>query len=380
MISRDLAERFIERVSKHTDYNVNIMDEDGIIIASRETARIGQYHEIAYRIVHGTEDILDTTGMNIPGVLPGINMVIITGGRREGCVGVTGDPEEIRPVAMMVKMALETMLGYERRQEQLRLRTNRKEHFVYLLTHAGSDTLENIRALAAELGYQDHIPRIPILLAADGDTGALLTYLRSQPLHHARLDFSARLDERHVVIFKALPSRGDNLLREYKAAMADYLTPLLHPAPGNEDRAGAAVKGAYIGSIQADFENYSFAFRHTRWLEEQFPECGTAVYFYDHSGTYLLSRVPGQELKNVFRCYTEGVSAEKLRQYYQTGNTLLGSNFRFQEAADRLFIHKNTMVYRYQALKAFLEIDPIASAEGRAFLEMFCEYLKKTVV
>ena len=123
MISKELARRFIERVSKHTDYNINIMDENGIIIASRDPDRIGNYHEIAYRIVHGSEDIMDTTGMRYPGVLPGINMVIEMDRRREGVVSVTGDPDEIRPIAMIVKMALETMLIYERRQEKLRLRS-----------------------------------------------------------------------------------------------------------------------------------------------------------------------------------------------------------------------------------------------------------------
>ena len=117
MISRDLAEKFIEQVTKHTDYNVNIMDEDGVIVASRDPERIGQYHEIAYRIVHGKDDIVDTTEFSgIANVRPGINMVIDIDGRREGVIGITGDPVEIRPVALIVKMAIETMLRYERQQ------------------------------------------------------------------------------------------------------------------------------------------------------------------------------------------------------------------------------------------------------------------------
>lgn len=380
MISRDLAERFIDRVSKHTDYNVNIMDDNGIIIASREPSRIGQYHEVAYRIVHGNEDIMDTTGMNIPGVLPGINMVIAADNRREGVVGVTGDPEEIRPVAMMVKMALETMLKYERQQEQLRLRTNKKEHFVYMLTHSERVSLESIRGLAADLGYPDHISRIPILLTTEGDAGRLLDFLRSQPQHHSRLDFSARLDDWHVIVFKALPSREEDMLAEYKAYTADYLSPVLHPLPGNEVRRCPPVTGAYVGSIQAAFENYAYAYQHCRWLEERFPACGGIRCFYDHSGAYLLSRIPGSELQSVFRIYTEGAKKEKLLQYYQTGSALLDTNFRFQEAADLLFIHKNTLVYRYQSLKSFLAIDPMAHAEDRSFLQMFCEYLRKTIV
>ena len=106
MLDRDFAEKFIDRVTRYTDYNVNIMDERGIIIASRDKARIGQYHEVAYRLVTGTEEIVDTTGMSFLNVLPGINMVIATGGVREGVVGVTGVPDEVRPVALMVKWPL----------------------------------------------------------------------------------------------------------------------------------------------------------------------------------------------------------------------------------------------------------------------------------
>ena len=66
MLDRDFAEKFIDRVTRYTDYNVNIMDERGIIIASRDKARIGQYHEVAYRLVTGTEEIVDTTGSWTP--------------------------------------------------------------------------------------------------------------------------------------------------------------------------------------------------------------------------------------------------------------------------------------------------------------------------
>ena len=77
MISKLLAEKFIEQVTAYTSYNVNIMDENGFIIASRNPERIGQYHEIAYRIVHAKEDLVDTTLIgDYPNVLPGINMVI----------------------------------------------------------------------------------------------------------------------------------------------------------------------------------------------------------------------------------------------------------------------------------------------------------------
>ena len=363
MISKELARRFIERVSKHTDYNINIMDENGIIIASRDPDRIGNYHEIAYRIVHGNEDIMDTTGMRYPGVLPGINMVIEMDRHREGVVGVTGDPDEIRPIAMIVKIALETMLTYERRQEKLRLRTNKKEHMIYLLNNPQGSDLDTIRQLAADLGYAEDSLRIPVLLVTDGDAS------------------------RHVIIYKSVGSRGEPPLSMYREFIEEYLGEFFPVKNGRnsdpdkaDDPSGYSVTAAYTGSFQDSFAEYSYAYRHCKWLEEHFPRVHGIVFFYDHAGPYLLDKVPGRELQNVFRMYTEGVKKDKLRQYLQTGETLLSTNFRFREAAELLYIHKNTMVYRYQALKSFLGIDPIARAEDRDILLMFCEFLRKSIM
>ena len=387
MISKELARRFIERVSKHTDYNINIMDENGIIIASRDPDRIGNYHEIAYRIVHGNEDIMDTTGMRYPSVLPGINMVIEMDRHREGVVGVTGDPDEIRPIVMIVKMALETMLTYERRQEKLRLRTNKKEHMIYLLNNPQGSDLDTIRQLAADLGYAEDSLRIPVLLVTEGDAGLLLEKVRSHPLHYSHNDFSAVLDPRHVIIYKSVGSRGEPPLSMYREFIEEYLGEFFPVKNGRnsdpdkaDDPSGYSVTAAYTGSFQDSFAEYSYAYRHCKWLEEHFPRVHGIVFFYDHAGPYLLDKVPGRELQNVFRMYTEGVKKDKLRQYLQTGETLLSTNFRFREAAELLYIHKNTMVYRYQALKSFLGIDPIARAEDRDILLMFCEFLRKSTM
>ena len=53
-----LAGKLIDRISNFTDYNVNIMDENGILVASRMKERIGSFHEVAFDIINGTEDIV----------------------------------------------------------------------------------------------------------------------------------------------------------------------------------------------------------------------------------------------------------------------------------------------------------------------------------
>ena len=50
MLENSLAEKLIEQVTKYTSYNVNIMNEQGVIIASRNPERIGKFHEVAWQI------------------------------------------------------------------------------------------------------------------------------------------------------------------------------------------------------------------------------------------------------------------------------------------------------------------------------------------
>ena len=410
MLDKEFATKFIERVTRYTDFNVNIMDERGIIIASRDKKRIGQYHEIAYRLITGSEEMIDTSGMSFPNVLPGINMIIATGGRREGVVGVTGDPEEVRPVALMVKMAFETMLKYEQQLEQQRIRENKKEHFIHLLTQVEHSDPEELRSYARDLGYPEESVRIPILVRLNGaetdkegkkgkayleetymdagrtgraldplrngnagSVGQALDLLRSSPLHSGR-DFSFAMDSRHILIYKAMPEpkgRSESMFSVYKDLVREYLEPL-----GLLDRQSFTT---FVGSFQDTYPQYCYGYRHCRWLEQNV-ETGEEdpVFFYDHLEEYVRSLLPAGELQRAFYVYRSCIPEPKLRSCAETIGALIRTNYNFGRAADLLFVHKNTLVYRYNRLKEMLGVDPMTSAGDRAFLELFYAYLLRT--
>ena len=61
-------------------------------------------------------------------------------------------------------------------------------------------------------------------------------------------------------------------------------------------------------------------------------------------------------------------SKEDRRQFIETVGALIETNFNLTEAAKKLYIHKNTMMYRYNKLKDMLDMDPIRAAADRTFL------------
>ncbi len=373
MISQDLAQKFIEQVTKYTDYNVNIMDEDGIIIASIDPRRVGQYHEIAHRIVTGTEDIIDTTALTgHTNVRPGINMVIMEDGRREGVVGVTGDPEEIRPVALIVKMAIETMLKYEKQQEMIRLRENRKANFIHLLTEVEGTDPEDLTAMARELGYPEEMIRIPILIRVENeDTAELLSLVRKSRWHTSR-DFSIAPDRFHVLIFKSMPDDCRDLFGDYKYILGEYLAPVLKHL-----REQGEPARFFIGSFQRRYADYIYAYRHCRFVERNVKTDSSAAYFYDHIGEYLHTITPFGEMAHIFAIYEQKLPAEQHELFLTTFGELIAANYNFKDAADKLYIHKNTLFYRYNKLKEILGLDPVLSAADRSFAEEFYYYMKR---
>lgn len=376
MIEPEMARRFIEQVTQYTEYNINIMDESGVIIASRDPKRVGTYHEVADRIIHGTQDMIVITDEKMfPGVLPGINMAIIHEGRREGVVGVTGDPDKIHDVALITRMAMEAMLKYEKQQEQIRLRRSRKEHFISLLTQSEFASATEIRGIAGQLEYDESRVRVPILCRIYRDASdppepeQVLEAMRRSRGHWVQ-DFSYVMDETHLLVFKTVKVDGRRNMVDYREEIEDYLEDVLKWLKSRDVRAVF-----YVGTLQNSFSQYFYAYRHCKWLESHMRHPGDIVFFTDYVKEYFRTLTPRQELHRIFNVYDSETPDEKKQQFVEMIKALEETNYNLSEAAGKLYIHKNTLVYRYNRMKDYLGVDPLLNMEGREFLGLLLMYL-----
>lgn len=373
MIELELAKKFIEQVTQYTDYNINIMNDQGVIIASRDPKRVGTFHEVAYYIVTGTEDMVVTSSDDdYPGVKPGINMVIKIDGRREGVVGITGSPKEIKPIALITKMAIEAMLKYEKQQAEILRRQNRKEHFIAMLTHEEFSDPKTLRSTARQLNYSETIMRIPILCRLkDIDPEPFLELIKAGKQHSTE-DISFVLDDRHILIFKSMKEADRRLFSDYKYLIADYLRTALKWLREQEKECKF-----YIGSFQGSFSQYYYAYQHCKWLEETVDTESTSAFFYDYAGDYIQKIIPMNELQRMFNIYERELEEEFKQEYLEIAGALIACNYNLVSAAKKLFMHKNTLLYHYNKIKDVLNINPIASGQDRLFMEAFYIYLRR---
>ena len=371
MIRPEMAQKFIDQITEYTDYNINIMDETGVIIASRDPRRVGTYHEAADRIIRGSEEVVSVEDEKIfPGVLPGINMAIMVNGRKEGVVGVTGSPAHIREVAMITRLAIEAMLKYEKQQENLLLRQGRKENFFQLLVRVENADPNELRAAAQLLGYEESIIRVPILCRILDNTPAdrILETIRSNDGHWIQ-DLSTILDDTHVLLFRTLRENRRGGAFSLRREILSYMNSTLR----RMDRGGMKAV-FFVGTPQSAFTQYIYAYRHCKWLESRYrhltdPAGDDRVkFFYDKAAEYFYSVLPREELHRVFYQYGSQLQGDERKQLVDTVTALIETNFNLTEAAKALFVHKNTMMYRYNKIKDMLDIDPIRSSSDRTFL------------
>ncbi len=97
------------------DYNVNIMDERGVIVASGDPERIGTVHPGAVRALASGQPVEITRGDAVQKV--GINLPITVNGQRVGTVGITGPLIEVRPLADLVRTSVLLLLAQRQAME-----------------------------------------------------------------------------------------------------------------------------------------------------------------------------------------------------------------------------------------------------------------------
>lgn len=173
MLTKRLAERIVRETMKRLQRNMNVMDEDGVILASGEAGRVGQTHPAAIeamranRVVVVDEREAERWG---DAARTGVNLPVVHHGRVVGAIGVTGRPEEVRPFGELVKMTTELMIE---QHEQTMLEERRRRAEVELIAEwieAGAPDPGRVDRLARRLRFSPTPPYHAALIALPAGT------------------------------------------------------------------------------------------------------------------------------------------------------------------------------------------------------------------
>ena len=95
-IKQDVAQQIVEAVKDVCSHDINFINSNGIIFASTNRKRIGDFHEIGLRVIQTGEAIEVNTDDSFLGTQKGLNIPFVYKNEISAVIGISGEPEEVR--------------------------------------------------------------------------------------------------------------------------------------------------------------------------------------------------------------------------------------------------------------------------------------------
>ncbi len=329
-LTRELAQRVVEQVAPSLVYNVNIMNDQGVIIGSVDRGRVGTLHDGARQAARDNRTVSITAGQESAGTRPGVNIPLRLDGRVVGVVGVTGDPGVVLPVAQVLVLAIQMLVV----QEQLRdSDSGRESHLRDLFTRLSQGMLtEDLllvglaaagRDLAAPWQLSAFVPETP------GDTVPLL-----RALHTDRRVAAADLHGA-VWVLQGTAHRD----------IDDAATPGPHHTL-------LGRRGAGIAELSVDAQKIALLLAHPRLFTARTgPPAETDLA--DLTAQIAVAALPGDLADDLGRSLLSAVNPV-LRQ---TARVFIAQDLSIARTAAALTLHRNTVVQRLDRIEALTTVD-----------------------
>lgn len=370
-----LAQDFVEATSLLVGQRtINIMDQKGIIIASTEKHRIGDFHQ-------GASEVL-ATGKPVrikkedlpryPGTKEGYNMPIFLNDEIIGVVGIFGCEEEVQSIANLLRVYVTQSFSQLQMTQKQNLEAELRNQLLRLLLFGGKSQKEMITKLCGMLDLQLEFPVQIILLyerAAERNMKHLLDYHQ----FIQNLIWKNVLDRRHDVFgiqnadYVILLGGSGELLETRKR-----LDKLL------QEIEREAVWNAAVSSPCRNMEEVSEGMKEVSVLRNR--RGGMIQNLEEHTCRmqYLMGRFTvhdgARTVVRMLRRLEDQHGEKQAEQLLQTAQVYYEYGGSVVKAAEKLNLHKNTLLYRMKQLYQTLELEQDTVFVREFFIRMLLEY------
>ncbi len=370
-----LAQDFVEATSLLVGQRtINIMDQKGIIIASTEKHRIGDFHQ-------GASEVL-ATGKPVriqkedlpryPGTKEGYNMPIFLNDEIIGVVGIFGCEEEVQSIANLLRVYVTQSFSQLQMTQKQNLEAELRNQLLRLLLFGGKSQKEMITKLCGMLNLQLEFPVRIVLLyerAAERNMKHLLDY----PQFIQNLIWKNVLDRRRDVFgiqnadYVILLGGSGELLETRKR-----LDKLL------QEIEREAVWNAAVSSPCRNMEEVSEGMKEVSVLRNR--RGGMIQNLEEHTCRmqYLMGRFTVQDgartTVRMLRRLEDQHGEKQAEQLLQTAQVYYEYGGSVAKAAEKLNLHKNTLLYRMKQLYQTFELEQDSAFVREFFIRMLLEY------
>ncbi len=350
--------KIVYEISNIIGEQINMMDHLGMIIASTDPARIGTFHAGAKRVVDERLESLTIHGdEEYTGAKPGLNLPLEFQDDIIGVIGVTGPEKKVGKYGQIIKKMTEILLlDIYMRQEmdvELRIRTRFLNDWIHgKPQEINRQMVEN----GHQIGIDITIPRRILLVSIipqEGPTTVAVQRNIDAAEDNARKIIGAITE---AIVFKS----GSALVCCILRTDDDHMLDIARAVKTRIESAGPLIVCIGIDNTAQSFMYINTAYQHAqKALRTCLRSPSKDIRLYDSINMEIFSgELPDMiKLEYVQRIFSN-CSLKEIAEWIRLLDTYYGYEGSITEAAQALYIHKNTLQYRLKQLYEKTGYDP----------------------
>ncbi|MFJ8257185.1 sugar diacid recognition domain-containing protein [Peribacillus asahii] len=388
MILKQIAQKVSDDTSKIIGYPVSIADENGYLIGVNDRSRIGLFDEL-FSIVIKERKLMywgEEDAKGLSNIYPGVAAPIIVNREVLGAIGIIGKIEENSETENYIHLLrnhIEMMCYEEIRKEIKSFEASSLDTLIHYILHFDNSKhdMDHVIRYGNMLGFNLKLDRIcliveiktlPLEIDKNRDQPTLqqfqyeLLELISNLFKDNQEDLIGVLDFEHYCILKTLPF---NEIDESFFKIIRDKTKRLNNHLENKYKLSALVAvGDLHSGIKGMIESYQEALKTIAAGKKIKSE--TNFYNYNNLTVMLeilLSQLPSEAVKKLNKKLGSFIEHESFNTLSDTFLMYCKHNMNLSETARKLFIHRNSLMYRLDKIKKLTGLD-IANFEDRLLL------------
>lgn len=358
VIKPELAQQIVDSVKTIVNKNINFIDRKGIIIASTDLKRVGDFHEAGYQAVRLAEVKSVSDDESFKGSKKGVNYPIYYQNQVVAVIGISGEPEEVAKYGFLVSKITEVFVkeqALEMAEMQRDLRINR------LISHLILEGGEGVEGMAHTLGLSLSHQYVVMLFYIDKRC-----HERNRPM--VEKEVTGLLQQHKLNLYSYIYPNAVVLLldkqqmsywqQQVSKVFRQQFDELIHIGISEPD------------SLYMIQDAYRFAKTAAEYAMRNhlFEACASELHL-----ETLLASMDKKMQRRFAQQHLGGLTEEEqklLTVYYETDTSL-------EQTAKLMYIHKNTVQYKLNLIAGKLGVNP---RKFRCAVELYISLRMKIVL
>lgn len=355
-VSSHLAQNIVENMKNIINQDINYFNSSGIIIASTNKERIGDFHGGAKKVLDLEHDLIIKSDEIYKGAKRGINIPVHFKDEVIGVIGITGEKNEVEKYGKIIQKMTEILVKEGYIQEQRKIDIESRRQFIEELLFKYHSDYTSLFTRAELLDINTNTTRVVAVarIIEDNDSNSLLTIRDNDRI----LDtFISQLEYNSQNL---IARTGMNIIIIYELRKKENIKTVVTRVKEYVERKHNIKVSFGIGRQYDDIKEVNKSYREAKKALNIIMALKNAdIMLYENLDLGLLiDDIPKNTMNKYIKRIFANMDKKELNEYSELMDSYISHNGSINKASEELFIHKNTLQYRLNKLEKLTGYNP----------------------